>query len=94
MKKLVKNFLIFFVIFLVLAALFSGSKLFNRDSPEKVGVNYLIESINQEKLSKITVKKDELILDLKEEDKKIIKKATELKNGLFNSFSNTKKSDD
>ncbi len=77
MKKLAKNFLVFFIVFLLIAGLFS----FFAETPEveddTVGVSYLIEKINQGEVRKIIVEGDELTVTLKDETEKTIKKESE-----------------
>ncbi|MEK9129925.1 MAG: ATP-dependent zinc metalloprotease FtsH [Patescibacteria group bacterium] len=73
MKNLTKNILLFFIIFIIIAGLLS---LF--DSPaknaQKIGINQLINEINEEKVEKIVVQKDELVISLKDGTQKVSNK--------------------
>jgi cell division protease FtsH len=73
MKKLIKNFLIFFIVFLVLAVVFSSYSL-SSEQPENKGINYLISSIENEEISKIEVEENKILLTTKEGEEKIVKK--------------------
>jgi len=73
MKNLVKNFFIFFTIFLLIAALFSyfgggGQKT------EQVGVETLIGQINNQAVAKIAVVGNEIRVTLKDGKSEIVKK--------------------
>ena len=59
MKNLIKNFLIFFTVFLLIAAFFSllGG---NGQKTEPVGVETLIRQINNQEVSKITIVGNEI----------------------------------
>ncbi|MCF7820343.1 MAG: ATP-dependent zinc metalloprotease FtsH [Candidatus Pacebacteria bacterium] len=74
MKKLITNFLIFFAVFLVLAAIFSSSGAFNQDKPEKKGFNFLISSINSGEISQIEVDGSEVLLTNSQGDDFVVKK--------------------
>ncbi|MFA6098948.1 MAG: ATP-dependent zinc metalloprotease FtsH [Patescibacteria group bacterium] len=62
-KNLLKNFLIFFVVFLVVMGVFS---LFssNFDKPKTVSISAVIDSVNQEQVKKIEINGDKLSLTL------------------------------
>jgi len=73
MKNLIKNFLIFFTVFLLIAALFSlwggsGQKI------EQVGVETLISQINNQEISKIAIVGNEIRTTLKDEKNQVVKK--------------------
>jgi len=73
MKNLIKNFLIFFTVFLLIAAIFSffggtGQKT------EQVGVETLIGQINSQTVSKIIVVGNEIRVTLKDGKSEIVKK--------------------
>jgi cell division protease FtsH len=73
MKNLIKNFLIFFTVFLLIAAIFSffggtGQKT------EQVGVETLIGQINSQNVSKIVVVGNEIRVTLKDGKSEIVKK--------------------
>ncbi len=73
MKNLIKNFLIFFVFFLVIAAVFSG--LVNKaEQAEKVGIETLISRINEEQVESITINGAEMQVALKDGAKEVVKK--------------------
>ncbi|MFH1582856.1 MAG: ATP-dependent metallopeptidase FtsH/Yme1/Tma family protein, partial [Candidatus Falkowbacteria bacterium] len=73
MKNLIKNFFIFFTVFLLIAALFSffgggGQKT------EQVGVETLIGQINNQEVSKIAIVGNEIRVTLKDEKSEVVKK--------------------
>ncbi|MFA4833974.1 MAG: ATP-dependent zinc metalloprotease FtsH [Patescibacteria group bacterium] len=73
MKNLVKNFLIFFLVFLIIASLFSilsngGNKV------ETVGQEILISQINAEEVSQIEVRGAEMKITLADGRQEIVKK--------------------
>jgi len=73
MKNLVKNFLIFFLVFLIIASLFSiltgqGKKA------ETVGIETLINRVNEEKISEIEVRGAEMRVTLIDGQQEIVKK--------------------
>lgn len=72
MKKLVQNFLIFFLVFLSIAALFStvtGTKKI-----PVVGIEALINDIETEQVQSLKVQGDEIQVELKDGTQKIVKK--------------------
>ena len=73
MKNLIKNFAIIFVVFLIIAALFSmtGSGL---TEPKRVGVETLITQINNEEIESIIIEGTKLDVTLKNGEKEISKK--------------------
>lgn len=77
MKSLSKNFLLIFVIFFALAALFSF--IYNPEQKtDVVGVSQLINFINNEEINKIEVEGNTIVANLKNgETKKITKESTE-----------------
>jgi len=73
MKNLIKNFLIFFTVFLLIAALFSivgggGQKA------EQVGVETLIGQINNREVAKIAIVGNEIRVTLKDGKSQVVKK--------------------
>ncbi len=73
MKNLIKNFLIFFTVFLLIAALFSllgggGQKI------DQVGVETLIGQINNQAVAKIAVVGNEIRATLKDGKSEVVKK--------------------
>ena len=73
MKTLIKNFLIFFTVFLLIAALFSligggGQK------PQPVGIETLISQINDQAVDKIAIVGNEIRVTLKQGKSEIVKK--------------------
>ncbi|MDD5032302.1 MAG: ATP-dependent zinc metalloprotease FtsH [Patescibacteria group bacterium] len=74
MKNLVKNFLIFFLVFLIIASLFSilsnGSKI------ETVGLETLISQINAEQVSQVEVRGAEMKITLIDGGQETVKKET------------------
>ena len=86
MKNLVKNFLIFFIIFLIIAALFSAFGAGKQESG-RVGIETLINQINNEEVSSIIIEGDELKVALKDSGEEIVKKeAGESLSELLNNF--------
>ncbi|PIR13546.1 cell division protein FtsH [Candidatus Falkowbacteria bacterium CG11_big_fil_rev_8_21_14_0_20_39_10] len=86
MKNLVKNFLIFFVVFLIIIAVFSG---FGQTDQEKetVGIQALINQINNEQVKDIIVQGDKLKITLNDGSEETIKKETgEPLSDLLNNF--------
>ncbi|MBI4779198.1 ATP-dependent zinc metalloprotease FtsH [Candidatus Falkowbacteria bacterium] len=73
MKNLIKNFLIFFTVFLLIAALFS---LFggNGQKNEQVGVETLISQINSQAVAKIIIVGNEIRATLKDGKSEVVKK--------------------
>ncbi len=73
MKNLIKNFLIFFTVFLLIAALFSffgGSG----QKTDQVGVEVLIGQINNQQIGKIAIVGNEIRVTLKDGKSEIVKK--------------------
>jgi len=86
MKKLIKNFLIFFLIFLVIAGIFSS--LTNTGSePEVVGLESLISQINAGQVAEIVVTGNKINTTLVDGKKETVQKeATESLSTLLNNF--------
>ena len=75
MKNLVKNFLIFFAVFLIVAIIFSiyggvGQEI------EKVGIEKFISQINNEEVRSVVVEGNKLNITLNNETEEIVKKET------------------
>jgi len=86
MKNLTKNFLIFFIVFLAIAALFSA---FGNGEPkdEKVGIETLISQINNGEVESIVIEGDELKVALTSGESEVVKKETgETLSELLNNF--------
>ncbi|MFH0923198.1 MAG: ATP-dependent zinc metalloprotease FtsH [Candidatus Falkowbacteria bacterium] len=86
MKNLVKNFLIFFIVFLAIAALFSA---FGGGAPkeEKVGIEMLINQINSGEVESIVIEGDELKVSLTSGESETVKKEIgETLSELLNNF--------
>lgn len=85
MKKLIKNLLIAFLAFITIAAFFA---LFNEtgEKKEEVSLSKLVEQINQEQVSTITIRGDKLEIELK--DGKIEKVTKEKEASLTESLKN------
>ncbi|PIT95320.1 cell division protein FtsH [Candidatus Falkowbacteria bacterium CG10_big_fil_rev_8_21_14_0_10_39_9] len=75
MKNLLKNFLIYFLAFLIIASLFS---VFSSKTPksDKVGLEFLVSELNSNQISSIVVNGDELQLVMKDGAKKVAQKET------------------
>ncbi len=73
MKNLVKNFVIFFAVFLLIAALFSA---YGGDSKEteRVGIEQLIWQIENEEVERIVVEGPEMTITLKNGTEELVKK--------------------
>ena len=75
MKNLVKNFFIFFIIFLMIAALFSAfGNGGQKEDDNRVGIETLISQIEMEQVSIIIIEGDELKITLKDGKEEIVKK--------------------
>ena len=75
MKNLIKNFLIFFIVFLLVAALFSSFGSFTPKVPI-VGVETLINQINESKIKAVVIEGSQLKVTLKDNSEEIVKKET------------------
>ncbi len=75
MKNLFKNFLIYFLAFLIIASLFS---VFSSKAPksDKVGLEFLVSELNSNQVSSIVVDGDELQITMKDGAKKVAQKET------------------
>ena len=73
MKNLLKNFLIFFIVFLVIATLFSSFSGTGEEQ-DKVGINYLVQQVQEENVESIAVEGEELKVKLNNGEEKEIKK--------------------
>lgn len=86
MKKLIRNFVLFFIVFLTIAALFnsiSGQK----NTAETVGLEALISQINAEQVKEIIISGDKLHITLKDDKKETVQKETsESLSTLLNNF--------
>ena len=73
MKNLVKNFLIFLFVFIVIAAIFSAFSSSQKEVT-KVGLETLINQINNEEISSLVVAGSEIKINLKSGEDEIVKK--------------------
>ena len=73
MKKLIKNFLVFFAVFLLIAAIFSS---FSGGAAKSntVGIEALINQINNDQVSEIIVSGNKLAVTLKDNSKETVSK--------------------
>ena len=86
MKNLVKNFLIFFIVFIIIAAIFSQFGSFDKEA-EVVGIETLISQINNEEIESIIVEGDELKVSLNNgSEEKVKKEIGESLSELLNNF--------
>jgi cell division protease FtsH len=86
MKNLVKNFVIFFLIFLAVAILFSVYDSTQKET-KRVGIEKLINQINDEEVKQIIVSGTDIKVTLKNDNKEYIKKETgETLSELLNNF--------
>ncbi|MGE5425562.1 MAG: ATP-dependent zinc metalloprotease FtsH [Bacillota bacterium] len=72
MKNLVKNFVVFFLVFLAIAAIFSAFSRMNGSQP--VGIETLITGIEQDKVQSLTVSGNEIKVGLKDGGTQIVQK--------------------
>jgi len=89
MKNLIKNFFVFFIIFLLIAALFSsfGNGGQKKEDDNRVGIETLINQINNEEVSIIIIEGDELKITLKDSKEETVKKEPgESLSELLNNF--------
>ncbi len=73
MKKLIKNFLLFFAVFLLIAAIFSSFSGTGNKS-NTVGVETLINQINKDEVSEIVVSGNKLLITLKDNTQETVRK--------------------
>lgn len=73
MKSIIKNFIIFFLIFAVIAAIFSFYEA-NNQKAEEVSIAKLIQEINSDSVSSITVSGDRLGITLKDNTTQVSQK--------------------
>lgn len=73
MKNLIKNFLIFFTVFLLIAAFFSLVSG-NGQKTETVGLETLISQINNQEVAKIVIVGNEIRVTLKQGKSEVVKK--------------------
>jgi len=75
MKNLLKNFLIYFVAFLIIASLFSA---FSAKTPksDKVGLEFMVNEINNGQVNSLLVSGDEIQIEMKDGSKKTALKET------------------
>lgn len=86
MKNLIRNFLIFFIAFLVVAGFFS---IYNSPTKalEKISLNTLVEQINQSLVKKIEVEGEKIKIELKDGTQKFtFKEPGESLSELFNNY--------
>jgi len=86
MKKLIRNFLVLFAVFLLIAAIFSA---FSGGSakPQTVGIETLINQINSDKVSEIVVSGNQLAITLKDNTKETVRKeANDSLSTLLNNY--------
>ena len=75
MKRIFKNFLLFFFIFLVIASIFTIFSE-NKGQVENIGINDFISLVEDEQVSEIEVVSNKINITLNSGDKKITKKET------------------
>ncbi len=75
MKNLFKNLISFFLVFLIIAAIFSAFG-FNSNT-KTVGLDVLVGRINNEEIDSVTVEGDKISLALKDGNKEIVKKESQ-----------------
>ncbi len=72
-KNVLKNFLIFFVIFFAVAIIFSSIGKMNKE-PQKMTIGELVNNIKQGKVSEVVVKGDTINVTLANDEKRVVKK--------------------
>ena len=77
MKNLLKNILIAFIIFLVIASIFSLTQEIPNNRAEKISFSQLVEQINNNKVKRILIKGNKLNIELKNGKKEIAYKEVE-----------------
>lgn len=86
MKKLIRNFLVLFAVFLLIAAVFSALSG-NAAKSETVGIETLINQINNDKVSEIVISGNKLLVTLKDSSKETIRKeANDSLSTLLNNY--------
>ena len=74
-KPLIKNFIIFLIIFLIIAGLFSNYTVSQRQ-PEEIGIQTLIENIRNKRVASIIIENNKLLIELKDGGKNALRKET------------------
>src|SRR3989339_1297263 len=77
MKNLIKNFVLVFLVLLLVAALLSSANL-GSEKPEQVGITRLVQEINNEQVQSIEVRGDTLSIKLKDTNAKLLEVRKEL----------------
>ena len=86
-NSLFKNFLIFLLVFIIIASIFSLYNSSTGNKPEVIGINRLIELINNQEVKKIEVSETKLKIQLNDDSEKIsYKEASESLSTLLNNF--------
>ena len=68
MKPLSKNIILFLLVILVVAAIFSNYRV-GKEKPEVIGINTLVQYIHQKSVSSLTVAGDDIEVTLTNEQK-------------------------
>jgi cell division protease FtsH len=74
MKNLIKNFLIFFLVILVITVVFSEWNNYQKTGVENVGIESLINQINNEEVKTIKIEGDSLKVTLNNDKEEIVQK--------------------
>ena len=77
MKSLLKNILIAFIIFLVIASIFSLTQEIPNNKAEKISFSQLAEQINDDQVKRVLIKGNKLNIELKNGRKEVAYKETE-----------------
>jgi len=86
MKKLIQNFLVFFLIFLIITSIFSVFSG-NSGKVETVGLESLVNQINNEQVEKILISGDKLAVTLKDGSRQsVLKETGESLSSLLNNY--------
>jgi len=87
MKKLIKNFLLFFIVFLLVAGIFSSFASRSATKPETVGIEALINQINSDAVSELVVSGDKVEVTLKDNKREtVMKEPAESLSTLLSNF--------
>ena len=85
MKNLVKNFLVFFLVFLAIAAIFSTFS--SQTKTSRVGIEALIQELNQDKVKSLVVSGNDIEIELQDGTLQVAQKeASESLSTLLSNF--------
>ncbi|MDD2681170.1 MAG: ATP-dependent zinc metalloprotease FtsH [Patescibacteria group bacterium] len=86
MKKLIRNFLVFFLVFIAIAALFSSFS--QADEVKTVGIETMVQELNDSQIKSLVVTGNEIQVELNDGSKQLVQKESgESLSALLNNFS-------